>query len=277
MTQLKEHFEHDGFVVIPDLLGAEDIAAARTAAGVIMDSFDPAKHPTVFTTTDRDKGRDQYFMDSAQAIHCFAEADAVAADGTLTRPKREAINKIGHALHDFDPTFARLCRLPRIGSVLRELGYHTPQVWQTMYICKPPKIGGEVRWHQDTAYLSTTPACVTGVWIALEKATVANGCLWVQPGGHRTPRRELYEVDADTGTGTLRELDSTPWPGTDDARALEVEAGTAVFFSDHLPHYSSHNHSTRSRHAFTLHVAERDTNWSQDNWLQRPDLPPFEI
>ncbi len=277
MTKRKSDFERDGFVVVPELISADDIAAARAAAGAIMDRFDPARHPTVFTTTDRDRGRDQYFMDSAQAIHCFAEADAVAEDGTLTRPNREAINKIGHALHDLDPTFERLCRLPQIGVLLRDLGYRAPQVWQTMYICKPPKIGGEVRWHQDSAYLSTTPACVTGVWIALEKATVENGCLWMQPGGHRSPKRELYEVAAATGVGTLSTLDETPWPGQEEAIALEVDAGTAVVFNDHMPHYSSHNHSAHSRHAFTLHVAERGANWSQENWLQRPALPPFEI
>ncbi|MFK8015253.1 MAG: phytanoyl-CoA dioxygenase family protein [Gammaproteobacteria bacterium] len=276
-TDIKSTFDEDGFIVIADLVSPEEIAAARTAAANIIERFDPALHPTVFTTKDRDRGRDDYFMGSAEAIHCFAEADAVNERGELTRPKAQAINKIGHALHDLDPVFGAICRLPQIAQLARDVGYRAPEVWQTMYICKPPKVGGEVRWHQDASYLATEPACVTGIWIALEDATCTNGCLWVQPGGHRSPLRERYEVSPDTGVGTLHTLDDTPWPGAGEGLALEVKAGTAIVFKDQLPHYSSHNHSNRSRHAFALHIAEGDAEWSRRNWLQRPTLTPFKI
>jgi len=272
-----EKFARDGFVIVENLLSLDDIVAARTAAAVIIEHFTPTDHPTVFSTRDNDRGRDEYFMRSAQAVHCFVEADALADDGSLNRPKDEAINKIGHALHDLDPTFRRLCKLPCIGQLLRDIGYDAPRVWQTMYICKPPRVGGEVRWHQDASYLHTTPASVTGIWIALEDATRDNGCLWVQPGGQRSPLREIFEVDEVTGSGTLRPLDATPWPRLADAVPLEVKAGTAVLFNDHLPHYSSHNHSDRSRHAFALHVAEANSTWSPQNWLQRSMLRPFEV
>lgn len=274
---LKNAFEEDGFVVVENLLSADQVSAARHAAANIIERFDPAVRPTVFTTKDRDRGRDDYFMESAEAVHCFVEADAVDKHGALTRPKAQAINKIGHALHDLDPAFESLCRLPRIAQLARDIGYRAPQVWQTMYICKPPKVGGEVRWHQDASYLATEPASVTGIWIALEDATRTNGCLWVQPGGHRSPLRERYEVAQDTGVGTLRTLDETPWPGDGEGLALEVKAGTAIVFQDQLPHYSSHNYSEHSRHAFALHIAEGDATWSARNWLQRPTLAPFKI
>ena len=87
--------------------------------------------------------------------------------------------------------------------------------------------------------------------------------------------REIYEVDPATRRGDLRRLDDTPWPTTDDAVALEVPAGSVVFFSDHLPHYSSRNTSAASRHAFTMHVAESGADWSPRNWLQRPSLGEF--
>src|SRR5690606_8433748 len=124
-------------------------------------------------------------------------------------------------------------------------------------IFKQPHIGGEVRWHQDATYLITAPPCVTGLWVALEDAHRDNGCLWVQPGGHRTPLRERYEVDWRTRVGTLRTVDATPWPSLAEAVALEVPAGSVVAFHDHLPHRSAPNHSPASRHAFTMHVAEQ--------------------
>ncbi|MFY0538709.1 phytanoyl-CoA dioxygenase family protein [Nannocystis pusilla] len=199
------------------------------------------------------------------------------AEGRLVCPPRLAINKIGHALHDLLPEFREFCRQPCFGELLRDLGYAAPVLWQTMFIFKQPRIGGEVRWHQDATYLISEPACVTGLWVALEDAHRDNGCLWVQPGGHRTPLRERYEVDWSTRTGTLHTVDATPWPTDAQAVALEVPAGTVVVFHDHLPHRSSHNHSATSRHAFTMHAAEKGAGWPSRNWLQRPKLGDFAL
>jgi phytanoyl-CoA hydroxylase len=113
--------------------------------------------------------------------------------------------------------------------------------------------------------------------VAVEDALKSNGCLWVQPGGHHSPLREIYEVDHETGSGALRTLDSTPWPQPSDALALEVPAGSLVIFSDHLPHYSSTNRSGRSRHAFAMHLAPAGATWSASNWLQRRHLPAFVV
>ena len=52
-----------------------------------------------------------------------------------------------------------------------------------------------MRWHHDAAYLLTQPASVVGFRVASEDATLDNGCLWLQLGGHRGPLREIFEVD----------------------------------------------------------------------------------
>ena len=127
------------------------------------------------------------------------------------------------------------------------------------------------------SYLITNSSSVTGIWVAIEDANRNNGCLWVQPGGHRGPLREKFEVDQATGKGELRNLDPTPWPDTGTAVPVEVAAGSVVLFDDHMPHYSSQNHSTHSRHAFTMHVAERDAGWDARNWLQRHSLGHFAL
>ena len=48
-------------------------------------------------------------------------------------------------------------------------------------IVQQPKIGGEVRPHQDSTFLRTDPPSVVGLWWALEDATKQNGCLWALP------------------------------------------------------------------------------------------------
>lgn len=48
-----------------------------------------------------------------------------------------------------------------------------------------PGIGGEVVPHQDNSFLYTNPPTCTGLWLALEDATLTNGCLWVIPRSHK--------------------------------------------------------------------------------------------
>ena len=272
-----EDFNDNGFLVFDRLIEKPELLALRNAAHRIVGAFDITKNQTVFSAVDGDRGRDQYFIDSAENISCFLEADAFDKNGELSRPKHECINKIGHAMHDLDPAFNRFAKLPVFGAILKDLGFESAVLWQSMYIFKQPRIGGEVRWHQDASYLITEPTGVIGFWIAMEDSHQDNGCLWVQPGGHKTPLREIYEVSPGESSGVLRQLNNTPWPSTDEAMALEVAAGSVVVFSDLLPHYSSHNHSAQSRQALTLHVSEQHANWDKNNWLQRPNLGHFNL
>ena len=271
------HYHTQGYLVLEKAIAEEHIVKLKAAALELVDQFDIDSHRTVFKTNDRDAGRDEYFFDSAENSHCFLEEDALDSEGNLLKPARLAINKFGHAMHDLDPAFKSFCQMPLFGQLLRDIGYQQPLLWQTMYIFKQPHIGGEVRWHQDASYLISDPVSVTGIWIAIEDANRDNGCLWVQPGGHRSKLREIYEVDWEKRKGVLSERNNTPWPTSDDAIAVEVPLGSVVIFHDHMPHYSSQNLSEHSRHAFTLHVSEKSSHWSEKNWLQRPNLGEFNI
>ena len=268
-------YSKNGFVLIENAIDAGDLDSIRNAASRIVGEFDADLHRSVFSTLHEDRDRDRYFIDSGEAVHCFLEEDALDESGALNRPKEQAINKIGHAMHDLVPEFQHFCRLPVLGDTLSAIGLDRPQLWQSMYIYKQPRIGGEVRWHQDASYLIADEPGVIGCWVALEDADRSNGCLWMQPGGHRSPLREIFEVSPGSPTGVLRRLDDTPWPQQSDAVPLEVKAGSAVFFSDRMPHYSSQNTSDRSRQAFTMHFTNADAHWSSSNWLQRASLPPF--
>lgn len=260
--------------MFPALFDPASLVPLVRAARRIVDDFDPGRHRSVFSTRDGDRGRDAYFMASAEAVHCFLEEEAVDENGSLTCAKEYAVNKIGHALHDLVPEFRQFARQPVFASILQALGFENPQLWQSMYIYKQPGIGGEVRWHQDATYLYSSPPAVIGFWIALEDADRGNGCLQVKPGGHKAPLRERYRRVAD-GSAELEKLDSCPWPSPAEAVAVEVPAGSLVVFADHLPHFSSENRSGRSRQAFTMHFMDGRSEWSKSNWLQRPQLGPF--
>jgi len=265
-------YDRDGFLVLPGFKSAAELAAVRQRAQAIVDAFEPDANAGVFSTRNQALTADAALIASADQVHCFFEEEAFGADGRLQVPKSRSINKIGHALHDLDPVFDAFSHGPELHALAAALGLTRPQVWQSQVIFKQPGIGGEVRWHQDATFFVTRPITVTTFWFALEDAALDNGCLWVEPGGHRGPLREQFVREGDRLR--LQPLDATPWPETGKALSLPVPAGTLVVFHGLLPHYSAANRSPRSRLAYTLHVTDGAAEYSSANWLQRgPGLP----
>ncbi len=100
-------------------------------------------------------------------------------------------------------------------------------------------------WHQDWHYWHG--AHKTSVWIALDDATLENGCLKVIPGSHRNI--VTHDGSAADGKG----FDHRVRPDQiDESKAVVVpaRAGTAVFFHDLTLHASFPNASGQDRWAF---------------------------
>jgi phytanoyl-CoA hydroxylase len=175
-------WQHDGCLVLPGFKPPAAVAALRERSRAIVEAFEPGAEMAVFSSRDRRRLADKALLESADQVRCFFEEEAFDAEERLAVPKAQAINKIGHALHDRDPVFERFSREPPLAELARELGLVQPLLMQSMLIFKQPRIGGEVVWHQDASFLYTEPQSVIGFWFALEDATRDNGCLWVAPG-----------------------------------------------------------------------------------------------
>jgi phytanoyl-CoA hydroxylase len=141
-----------------------------------------------------------------------------------------------------------------------------------MYIFKQPNIGGEVTCHQDSTFLYTEPQQIVGLWFALEDASVENGCLWAIPGGHKLGLKSRWLRGVEAGM-RFDVFDQTPWP-EEKLIPLEVSKGSVIILNGLLPHKSLANRSSKSRHAYTLHVISGDCSYPETNWLQRsPQMP----
>jgi phytanoyl-CoA hydroxylase len=265
-----QRYDRDGYLVLEGFADPAACDALVARATALVDAFDVTAHRSVFTTDEQARRTDDYFLDSGEDVRFFLEEHAVDASGALAVPKERAINKIGHALHDQDEVFERFSRAPRVAELVAELGLEDPRLVQSMYIFKQPKIGGEVRCHQDATFLHAEPDRVVGLWFALEDAHRENGCLWVVPGGHRAGLAARFVREGRT-TRTVKVRD----PGWDEGTRvpLEVKKGALVVLDGRVPHMSEANRSERSRHAYTLHVVPGTSAWLPSNWLVRRTPP----
>jgi phytanoyl-CoA hydroxylase len=264
-------YQELGYVLLPRFKSPAELAGVRERAWEIARSPQATEGASLFTTRREGPHVDRWFLDSAHAVRCFFEQEAFSPDGRLKQALELSINKIGHALHDLDPTFDAFSHGPELAAVAHDLGLVEPQIRQSMVIFKPPGIGGEVGWHQDASFFVTDPVSVTTFWFALEDATLANGCLWVEPGGHAGARgvlRERFEREGDVVR--MQRLSDLGWPDQSMAVPIEVSAGDLLCFHGLLPHYSAPNRSARSRLAYTLHVTDGRTAYAPTNWIQAP-------
>jgi phytanoyl-CoA hydroxylase len=292
-------FDRDGFLVVRRFADAETVGAMRREMAELTEAWDPSTALVPFRTDggqDSAQARSDYFLESASRVHFFAEPGAVdEATSRLCVPKHLALNKAGHGLHVGDSPFGAYARSDALSELVHALGWQCPVLPQSMYIFKQPKVGGEVTSHQDSSFLHTEPrqTCL-GLWLALDDATLQNGCLWVRPGSHREPLRRRFSRnrkhfgDAATGVAPdpsepqmvfeqlpppegLEHGAGSAWEGSlpegswplpceglfaNGFVPVEVRAGDLVCFPGTLDHLSLANRSADARHTFQLHLVE---------------------
>ncbi|XP_038714169.1 phytanoyl-CoA dioxygenase isoform X2 [Tripterygium wilfordii] len=263
-----QSLDSQGYLVIESFATAEEIEALRKRMGQLLDDFDGST-ASIFSTKDQ-KTTDDHFYESAEKVSFFFEEKAFGDDGCLKQSKQLSINKVGHALHELDSVFKKFSCSEKVLSFLSSMGYKRPVIIQSMYIFKQPGIGGEVVPHQDNSFLYTEPPTCTGLWLALEDATIINGCLWAIPGSHKNGlvRRFIRGekgVTFDRPSPTYDQKDFVP---------IEVKAGALVAIHGDLIHQSFENQSSKSRHAYSLHVVDTEgCKWAQENWIKRKVEP----
>ncbi len=67
------------------------------------------------------------------------------------------------------------------------------RIWHDQIQYKPPVTGGPTAWHQDhPAWPIIQPADLVSAWVALDDATIENGCMWMVPGSHKWGNHDRY-------------------------------------------------------------------------------------
>jgi phytanoyl-CoA hydroxylase len=216
-------YRRDGFLVVEDLVDEHELAALRA------ESVRVCRNELAAIDARGEDGRGE---------------DGRGEDGRgegPEQPEKYVLQQFlcVHFPHKVSPVFFDLLSHAAVVEKLAEIIGPDVKAMQSMLFIKSEGKPGQA-WHQDEYFIPTRDRSLTGVWLALDDATVQNGCLWVLPGSHQGgvifPERQIDDARFDCTTEAYQ------FPYRDeDAVPIEVRAGSAVILDGYLLHRSLPN------------------------------------
>ncbi|CAF1254833.1 unnamed protein product [Rotaria sordida] len=269
-----DRYEQDGFFVLKQLLTLDECEKLKIAANQLIDNWEPEPVYSWIFLSDKDKAqaRSQRMIAISDKLSFSIEEYAIDPHtGKLNRDKHLSVSRIGLALHNFDPQFKEVTFSDKIKAIAHDLKFIKPAIRQTMYIFKQPFIGAKVAPHRDATYVFNEPFKVVGIWIALENATIDNGCLWFIPRSNLKPtqrrfirnpsQQEFNEGKVLIYTEEEEQYDNSAFV------PVEIKAGDAILIHPHVVHKSEQNKSPISRQIYGIHIMEMyNSIYCKENW-----------
>jgi ectoine hydroxylase-related dioxygenase (phytanoyl-CoA dioxygenase family) len=154
--------------------------------------------------------------------------------------------------YHFAPIYATCTAPPLLDMIEQLLGPDLVLLYSHIMSKKPG--GLRVAWHQDGPYWHRVdPKIAVTAWIALDDATVENGCMRVIPGSHQG-HRDLGQRLVDTPDLIQTRPYELPPEVVDEATAVDVvmRRGDLSLHDSYIVHGSEPNRSTGRRAALTV-------------------------
>lgn len=175
--------------------------------------------------------------------------------------------RISPSFHDllWNPAFVRPAQQLLGGSV---------RFWHDQLFCKPAHHGGVVAWHQDYSYWTRTePMSHLTCWIALDDATVDNGCVQYIPGSHRWDLLPITGLAGDMES-IRKVLTDDQWEQLQSPFPAELPKGFGVFHHPLTVHGSTINRTDRPRRAVVINAFTDGVRSASDEPLLA-GIPPI--
>lgn len=216
-------FHEQGYLVINHAFTAEEVQAALEGMLYLVSG----QHPTF------------------KGVMYEHKSQGVAVEDLSPEARQDYVRKFMWFV-EYEDRLKAMSAHPKLIEAIGQIMGERPVLFQDMALLKPPKIGREKPWHQDHAYFELSlEARVVGAWIALDEATVDNGCMIIIPSSNRQgpvihfKRRDWQICDTDVNN--------------QGALAVPLKPGGCLLFSSLTHHGTPTNHSDRRRRAVQFH------------------------
>ena len=173
--------------------------------------------------------------DEMEAVSVGIEDAVRRCRGPYRRDRWESRHQDCRCVYD-------LCIRPELLDRMASLLGGDLVLWNSVFFNKGPG-GREVPWHQDRDFLLLSPNINVAVWLAVDDATVENGCLEFIPGSHHQlvphlPRVRGNQFEARADLRFVNRERKVPHP---------LRPGQFVIFHRDVLHHSDANLSLRRR------------------------------
>ena len=234
-------YRSDGFVVVENLLSAEDVAGLQTRL-------------REYTHEDR----------STEKVRVWIEPRIERGELSVEYPG-DGIRKID-GLVENDELYNKLALHPNILEIMRQILGPDIKMFRNSLLLKPPDVGSQKGMHQDSPYWPIEPMDLCSCWFAIDAATPENGCMGALPGAHKLgPLPHVNVTDdfvVEDGHHNL-----------DDIVMVSLPAGGGLFFHSLLPHYTAPNHSDKWRRAIALSYMSARSTYTAEG--EEPEFYPI--
>ncbi|MBW2281985.1 MAG: phytanoyl-CoA dioxygenase family protein [Deltaproteobacteria bacterium] len=198
---------------------------------LLEDAFDPDEVARVAAEIEPWEARVEAFLSQQEGRRLF-----IARSNEITFTTH---------LVSRSPVLRSFCSGPVFQDLVHDLIGPDVRLYWDQAVYKKPGAVDPFPWHQDNGYTFIEPQQYLTCWVALDDATVENGCPWVIPGLHR--RGTLAHRTSDLGFVCVEEAP--------DAVAVPARAGSVVVFSSLTPHATGPNRTDGVRRAYIVQFA----------------------
>lgn len=222
-----DSYRSEGYVVVPDVLDAADLAALRGAVDALLAG--------------------------ARGVATHTELYDLEDSHTPEAPRVRRLKQP----HRHHRAFADLPRMPKVQALLTSLLGPAVRLQSVKLNLKTAGYGAPVEWHQDWAFYPHTNDDVLAMGVMLDDFTPDNGPMMVVP---RTHRGRLYDHHANGVFVGAMDPTRIDLDLKRDAVPLLGRAGSITLHHARLVHGSATNTSGRSRN-FLLYEAAAADAW----------------
>lgn len=214
-----EHYREQGFVVIDDFLTQDELETWREAVDEAV----------------AQRGR-------LKLVRQEGEKERLEGDTYYDKVFIQRIN-----LWQDNEKMRKLMLDPRLGKMAADLaGVDGIRIWHDQALIKQPW-GNPTGWHLDNPYWSFYSRDAISIWVALDDATLENGCLYFLPGTHKLATFDNSRIGENIGDLFTIYKDWANRPSI----AAPMKAGSCSFHNGLVAHGAGANMTPGYRRAMT--------------------------